>query len=365
MEKIIISCLESRVETNRSMYARFLLGPFKDDQAVTIGTALRRSLLSKVKSIAITAIHIQGVTHEYSTIIGVRESVLDLALNFQQVVLRTQANKRENAFNRKKNKSKIVETSSGLKSQLELKRKVQSLANKNSVFVTQTKFQQKQNFGQALANDSLKRIEIDSNSIKPSNDTVKIGYLQVKGPAVIYANDLKLPIGVECVDPTQYIATLSTEGLLVVKFLIGEKSVSFENNQDKLIANLSPNIQNGYQNIAPTKLLSKPSLSTTSFKAPSESLSQSASLGDLDNFKLFDSTISLRNTIFLDPLFDSVLKVNYIIEKDDLFNQPRERLILELWTNGGIHPRQALHKASLFLISTFSIFRNVFHLDSL
>lgn len=100
MEKIIISCLESRVETNRSIYARFLLGPFKDDQAVTIATALRRSLLSKVKSIAITAIHIQGVTHEFSTIMGVRESVLDLALNFQQVVLRTQTNKKKKYLTR-------------------------------------------------------------------------------------------------------------------------------------------------------------------------------------------------------------------------------------------------------------------------
>ena len=98
-QSFALTCLESRVEANRSIYARFLLGPFKDDQAVTIATALRRSLLSKVKSIAITAIHIQGVTHEFSTIMGVRESVLDLALNFQQVVLRTQTKKQKKIFN--------------------------------------------------------------------------------------------------------------------------------------------------------------------------------------------------------------------------------------------------------------------------
>ena len=331
MEKIIISCLESRVETNRSIYARFLLGPFKDDNAVTIATALRRSLLSKVKSIAITAIHIQGVTHEFSTIVGVRESVLDLALNFQQVVLRAKTDKqgRNSTFNQN----------------LVVQKRTFCKANKVNERTTKNKKQSVENSNLDLEKGSEK-VKADqafftSEKVKPLPETVQIGYLQMRGPAVIYANDLKLPAGIECVDPTQYIATLSTEGSLVVKFLIGEKKASLS-----------------YKN----KVFAQPSFDNVDRQGANKSENNFV-ISKRQSFD--DPTACLRNTIFLDPIFDSVFQANYIIEKDDLFNQPRERIVLELWTNGSIHPRQALHKASLSLISTFSIFRKVFHLNPL
>ena len=400
MEKIIISCLESRVETNRSIYARFLLGPFKDDQAVTIATALRRSLLSKVKSIAITAIHIQGVTHEFSTIVGVRESVLDLALNFQQVVLRTQTKKQKKIFNAYKSitRPRFVKGKANFVSLYE-----QNLNLKMKTKLEQNRVQTRSTLG----------LEQPLNSDKAfphiTSETAQIGYLQVQGPAIIYANDLKLPVGVECVDPTQYIATLSTEGLLVVKFIIdvdlnkttfcytsaSQKKAPFDNNNEKLIGSFSPDKQNGYQNTAPIQLLPKQNSGITKFltfsqseqaklRYPESNLKNIRSILEttpvvndnieaplryshkLQSFVQRSSLLhsGLRNTIFLDPSFDSVFQVNYVIEKDDLFNQPRERIVLELWTNGSVHPRQALHKASLSLISTFSIFRNVFYLDS-
>lgn len=392
-QSFALTCLESRVEANRSIYARFLLGPFKDDQAVTIATALRRSLLSKVKSIAITAIHIQGVTHEFSTIMGVRESVLDLALNFQQVVLRTQTKKQKKIFNAYKGitRPRYVKSQANLSSyeqkDLKIKKPLQ-----NRVLFNQARNLVKDKV-QARATLGLDQ-SLHSDRAFPhiTPETAQIGYLQVQGPAVVYANDLKLPVGVECVDPTQYIATLSTEGLLVVKFIIDvdrshssvreantQKQVPFNNNKEKLIEN-SFDKQNGYQNIAPIHLpeqnldiikQSKPDLKNlrpTPESAPIPN-DNTEGLGYSHKLKSFvqRSSIShsgLRNTIFLDPIFDSVFQVNYVIEKDDLFNQPRERIVLELWTNGSVHPRQALHKASLSLISTFSLFRNVFHLDS-
>ena len=416
MEKIIISCLESRVETNRSIYARFLLGPFKDDQAVTIATALRRSLLSKVKSIAITAVHIQGVTHEFSTIVGVRESVLDLALNFQQVVLRTQTNKQKKIshayksiikpwFYRSFNKASTTKKKflfSSIKGQANLMSrheqnlnfKMRSKTKQNRILFNQDR-DAKPKVLQPLFSSLVKEkvqarvtSKLDQaldqggafSHIPP--ETAQIGYLQVQGPAVVYANDLKLPVGVECVDPTQYIATLSTEGLLVVKFVIdfdssstSQKQVSFGNNKEKVIGSVGSDKQNGYENIAPIQLLSKQNLGIIKFQSKSDSKrfrslpEATPTTNNSNQLQSFvqHSSIShsgLRNTIFLDPIFDSVFQVNYVIEKDDLFNQPRERIVLELWTNGSVHPRQALHKASLSLVSTFSIFRNVFHLDS-
>ena len=87
MEHLVLSCLESRLEGNGSIYGRFLLGPFKVGQGTTIGTALRRTLLSELQSLAITAAEIKGATHQYSSIPGVRESTLDIVLNLKQIVL--------------------------------------------------------------------------------------------------------------------------------------------------------------------------------------------------------------------------------------------------------------------------------------
>ena len=257
MENLVLSCLESRIENNRNLYGRFLLGPFMNGHAITIATALRRALLSEIKGVSITALEIQGTTHEFSTIEGVRESVLDIALNFQQIVLHS---------------------------------------------------------------------EVDLT-------TPEVGYLQIQGPAVVRAMDLKLPLGIQCVDPTQHIATLSTGGLLVLKFLIarGNKS-SFCKKDTQLIK---------ARHVKKAK----------------------AFYGEKGD-KEFKSEICFRNIIPLDSMFTPVHRVNFLLESDDLSNKPRERLILEVWTNGSIHPRQAIHEAALYLIDLFSIFRKMSHLDS-
>ena len=86
VEQVLLSCIESRIENNRSFYGRFQLGPFDLGQGLTVATALRRTLLSELTGIAITAVTIQGASHEYSTLHGVRESVLDILLNLKQIV---------------------------------------------------------------------------------------------------------------------------------------------------------------------------------------------------------------------------------------------------------------------------------------
>ena len=502
MEKIVVSCLESRIDENQSVYSRFLLGPFLSGHAVTVATALRRALLSEVKNIAITALHIQGVTHEFSTLIGIRESVLELSLNFQQIILSTQTKSR----------------------------------------------------------------------------SVQIGYLHVQGPAIVHANDLKLPDGIECVNPRQYIATLSTEGLLVVKFLIGEKKSFLKSNTSTLnntkikeakvysahlskcllthaeydpprlfrllrnqslpngaivretiedestfqLANsnfrvlskaeqegehakvrgarvtegaktnflpepgsdtpprelrasqqstlfdkgklLPPSVGNRNVSPAPSAEVDsqiEPKLSLkeqnlfepTSTKVEfltgsvrneatppagpvdqkagskqthkgslprSESARSEPSVGAVGQQGLepkleqlltlasatqkqgggnrnsisvtsssnssvprvthltdsildqsanhisdeFNSEVCLRTIIPLDPIFTPVYQVNFGIERDDLSNQIRERVIMEVWTNGSIHPRQAINEAALSTMSIFSKLRKTFQLDS-
>nr|QJE70536.1 alpha subunit of RNA polymerase [Stigeoclonium sp. FACHB-2425] len=141
---ILVSCRESIMETKKSFYGRFYIGPLEIGQGITLANALRRALLSELNGLAITTVEIEGVSHEYSTLTGVRESVLDILLNLKQIVLK--------------------------------------------------------------AKKSVKRAQT--------------AYVYCQGPGVIRAADIILPSYIQCVDPEQYIATLSSDGILKMKLII-------------------------------------------------------------------------------------------------------------------------------------------------
>jgi DNA-directed RNA polymerase subunit alpha len=84
-----VDCVESVVEDDQSQYGRFVIEPLERSQGTTVGNALRRVLLSNLEGVAITAVRIAGATHEFSTIKGVREDVLDILLNMKEVTLRS------------------------------------------------------------------------------------------------------------------------------------------------------------------------------------------------------------------------------------------------------------------------------------
>jgi len=69
-------------------YGKFIAQPFERGFATTIGNAMRRCLLSSVEGAAVTAVHIEGVLHEFSSIPGVVEDVTDMILNLKQVPIR-------------------------------------------------------------------------------------------------------------------------------------------------------------------------------------------------------------------------------------------------------------------------------------
>lgn len=92
MAQFHVDCVESVVESDQSQYGRFVIEPLERSQGTTVGNALRRVLLSNLEGIAITAVRIAGATHEFSTIVGVREDVLDILLNMKEIVLRSYSN---------------------------------------------------------------------------------------------------------------------------------------------------------------------------------------------------------------------------------------------------------------------------------
>ena len=68
-------------------FARFVAEPFEPGFGTTIGNSLRRVLLSSIEGAAITKVKIKGITHEFSTIPGVLEDVVDIILNIKGIVV--------------------------------------------------------------------------------------------------------------------------------------------------------------------------------------------------------------------------------------------------------------------------------------
>jgi len=171
MSQFFISCKESKIENNRSFYGCFHIGPLEPSQSITIANALRRTLLSELYGFSIISVEIEGASHEYSSLMGVKDSVLDILLNLKEIVLRKSINP--------------------------------------------ISFQDRKNI------DPLEY----EYGMKP-----QIGYLKVRGPGLVRASNLRLPCFIQCVDPDQYIATLAQDGFLNMKFVIqyGNKWADFD-----------------------------------------------------------------------------------------------------------------------------------------
>lgn len=82
-------CVESRVDNKRFHYGRFILSPLMKGQAETIGIAMRRALLGEIEGTCITRAKSDKIPHEYSTILGIQESVHEILMNLKEIVLRS------------------------------------------------------------------------------------------------------------------------------------------------------------------------------------------------------------------------------------------------------------------------------------
>nr|ACJ50122.1 RNA polymerase alpha subunit [Chlamydomonas reinhardtii]ASF83369.1 RNA polymerase alpha subunit [Chlamydomonas reinhardtii]ASF83437.1 RNA polymerase alpha subunit [Chlamydomonas reinhardtii]ASF83502.1 RNA polymerase alpha subunit [Chlamydomonas reinhardtii]ASF83568.1 RNA polymerase alpha subunit [Chlamydomonas reinhardtii] len=263
-----IACKESRIENNTNFYGCFYLGPFDESLSQTLANDLRRTLLSELTGLAITSIEIEGVLHKFSTLTGMKEPVLDLICNLQNIVLR-----------------------------------------KETISSTNMNYR--------------------------ATKKTYIGFLSVNGPRVIKAADLKLPAGLQCVDPNQYIATLAEDGFLNMKFNINEGKNYIKQKPYNLdVTTLKKRnilLQNFKNKIGLTALKNKQLMSTTmegkpllsnsdnlrfkkSFKrmltSPNQSLKNKTSLGH--------DTVS--NPIPLDAVFMPVTKINCIIEENNVYS---------------------------------------------
>nr|YP_009699077.1 RpoA [Loasa nitida]QEJ86560.1 RpoA [Loasa nitida]QEJ86985.1 RpoA [Loasa sp. CF-2019]QEJ87070.1 RpoA [Loasa sp. CF-2019] len=210
-------CVESRADSKRLYYGRFILSPLMKGQADTIGIAIRRALLGEIEGTCITCAKSEKIPHEYCTIVGIQESVHEILMNLKEIILRSNL------------------------------------------------------YGTCDAS------------------------ICVKGPGYVTAQDIIPPSYVEIVDNTQYIASLTEP----IDFCIG---LQIQRNR-------------GYH-----------------IKSP-------------NNFQ--------DGSYPIDPVFMPVRNANHSIHSYGNGNEKQEILFLEIWTNGSLTPKEALHEASRNLIDLF------------
>ncbi len=87
-----VQCLQSVEKTATEFYSKYSIGPFIKGQSTTVGNALRRVLLSNLQGLSIIGVRIAGINHEFSTILNVKEDVVDILLNLKQIILKGSVN---------------------------------------------------------------------------------------------------------------------------------------------------------------------------------------------------------------------------------------------------------------------------------
>ena len=91
MNNISITCLKSEKIESGSCHGQFLINSLKPGQGITIGNQLRRVLLNDLGGVAISAVRIAGVSHEFSILPGVREDILEILLNLKGIVFKNKS----------------------------------------------------------------------------------------------------------------------------------------------------------------------------------------------------------------------------------------------------------------------------------
>jgi DNA-directed RNA polymerase subunit alpha len=83
-----VKVIDSKVYSPRNCYSKYAIECLEQGQGITVGNSLRRVMLSDLEGIAITAVRITDANHEFSTIPGVREDVIEILLNLKELVFK-------------------------------------------------------------------------------------------------------------------------------------------------------------------------------------------------------------------------------------------------------------------------------------
>nr|BCL05877.1 RNA polymerase subunit alpha [Pteridomonas sp. YPF1301] len=90
---LVIKQIKSTTTESAHLTSHFIISELFLGNGLTIGNSLRRMLLLNLKGTALIAIKISNICHEFSSIYGIREDILEILLNLKEITLKTQTNK--------------------------------------------------------------------------------------------------------------------------------------------------------------------------------------------------------------------------------------------------------------------------------
>ncbi len=84
-----VNNIKIKAEELSDSYGKFIIEPLEKGYGITLGNSLRRVLLSSIPGAAATAVKIEGITHEYATIPGIKEDIIEIILNIKELSVKT------------------------------------------------------------------------------------------------------------------------------------------------------------------------------------------------------------------------------------------------------------------------------------
>lgn len=386
IQDFFLNCDECVLENPRNFYGCFTLGPFKNSQSLTVANALRRTLLSELRGVAITHLEIDGTIHEYSTITGVRESILDILLNFKHIVLKKTSPLKKPLLGYLNVRGPGIVRAADLKlpsiiqcvdpdqyiatlaenGKLILKFTISDFQNFTQMKEISESFQM--NNEQEMSKNQIKNLSLNTlknkienvyskqtNSFFKKKNKIKnkfqktstlfhtLNNLQSKlqsNPVVSKSsNKLTKRLSIWQAHKQAANKQQSTFVSTFVEALCSRKSFSFLlfYDHENLLAKKSITLLKQKTNNRESSQTNR--IKSTKLRTPAKKNSQQFP----------------TNSLWIDPIFNPILKVNYLIEtiqplKTDI---PNQRIRVELWTNGSIHPRKAFYDALTYLKTMF------------
>jgi DNA-directed RNA polymerase alpha subunit len=380
--KFWICCKESRIESPNSFYGCFYMGPFDESLSQTLAHNIRRTLLSELSGIAITAVEIEGVLHKFSNLPGIQETVLDILCNLQNIVL-SQTNQNlvhvPIGYLRVRGPGVVKASDFLLPSGIQCVNPEQYIATLNEDGVLNMKIfiNEGKNYIKQKPKNSFKQVNLEekSESIQSTGqnriylDSVFMPVTKVntmvqnnnKCTDNLFENNIRASGGAEMfkINPEFSINTYSPEGSLTATNTDKHNTNYDENSNETETINFK-NARVSFN----SDVFGKTSSFYKSQKKDSKGIDLQSGLDTSFGFykaPLFRTINSSTVQNTTNPL-ESFITLSEIKKKQ----QTKQcHIIIEIWTNGSIHPRTALSNCLNFLSRTFGILENVKILGSM
>ena len=108
MSKTIHTPKLASIDEHSENSATFVIEPLHTGYGMTLGNSMRRVLLSSIAGAAVTAFSVSGATHEFTTIDGVKEDVVDIMLNLKKIRLQVYSDEPQTIRLKKKGKGPVT-----------------------------------------------------------------------------------------------------------------------------------------------------------------------------------------------------------------------------------------------------------------